>query len=147
MSDLNSNLPNSIINCVRNYFLTCNLFEGKNINIDGLAPNQNAFAIGTMPQDESIKTYIDKSTKRQYVFEISAAYTNSESQTQNAQNIAFFEKLSDWLYTNTKAKNLPQMPNGCTPLKIEAISGGYFDTEQNDTRIYVMQCRLIYLKK
>ncbi len=147
MSQTNNKTGESIISALRNYFLTSELLSGKNISIDGLPPRQDAFAIGTMPQDEAIKTYIDKSTKRQYVFELSASFTNDENQTQNAKNVAFFEQISDWLYNQTRSNNLPILPSGCKALKIEAVSGGYFDTEQNGIRIYVCQCRLTYFKK
>ncbi len=144
MSNTNGN---SIIGALRDYFNECELFDEKIVGVDGLPQKQNAYSIGTMPIDEVLKNYIDKSSLRQYVFELTASYPQADTQEQNTQNAAFFEAFSNWMYEQSKAKNFPLLPNGCTVHKIEAMSSGYFDAVKNDTRVYAIQCRVVYLKK
>ncbi len=141
------NDKSSIIGALREYFYNCPLFGNDVIGIDGLPQKEKAFSIGTMPVDEVLKYYYGKSSMRQYVFELVAAYPSADTQEQNTANAAFFEHFSNWLLQQNKAGNFPILPTGCTVQKIEALSSGYFETEKNDTRVYVMQCRIVYFKK
>ncbi len=142
-----SNSKTSIIQALRDYFNKCALLEDCALEIDGSLHNTKAFSIGTMPVDEVLKKYLGGSSLRQYVFELIASYPQADTQEQNAKNAAFFEEFSDWLCTQSSVGNLPILPDNCTARKIETLSNGYFQSDDNSTRLYAMQCRIVYFKK
>ncbi len=143
----NISVGTSIIEALREYFNNCELFDNAPIGIDGVPKKMKAFSIGTMPVDEVLKKYMGGSSLRQYVFELVATYPEADTEEQNAQNAAFFEEFANWLSEKTKANNLPHLPTGCTAKSMEAMSSGYFQGDDNNARIYVMQCRVVYFKK
>ncbi len=136
-----------ILSAVRNYLLQCPVFGEKRISVDGHAPNENSFNIGTMPQDEQLRAYIGGGALRQFVFEISKSEQTADTDEQNAKNAAVFETLSSYFIKQSQVKNLPVLPQGNTAHKIEAISSGYLEKQEQNTRIYIIQCRVLYTKK
>ncbi len=147
MSEANTNTHESIIESLRSYFLSCPLLTKERLCVDSAQQRQNAYSIGTMMSDEVMRMYLGKSSKRQYVFELLAFYTVADTEAQNAQNAAFFEHFAQWLDEQNKSGNLPLLPQRCKPIKLEALSGGYLETQNTDTKVYAMQCRLVYFKR
>ncbi len=136
-----------MLEAIRTYLLACPLFSNHRIGVDSVQSNETGYALGTMPMDEILRTYVSQSTMRQYVFEITASYLTADTDTQNMENAAAFEALSTWLSQQTKLRNFPTFPDDCTIKKIQAVSNGYFDSTKTSTRLYVMQCRIVYFKK
>ncbi len=136
-----------ILSAVRNYLLLCPVFGEKRIAVDSLMPNENSFSIGTMPQDEQLRAYIGGGALRQFVFEISKSESTADTDEQNAKNAAVFEQLSSYFKKQTQIKNLPLLPVGNSAHKIEAISSGYLEKHEQNTRIYIIQCRVLYTQK
>lgn len=138
---------NSIIQALREYFLACPLMGKERVSVDSLDTHALSYSVGTTPADEVLERYVSGSSMRQYVFELSAAFPAAESEAQAAENAAFFERLAAWLSAQTKARCFPALPIGCTARKIKAISSAYFDGMDADTRVYAIQCQLIYFQK
>ena len=139
-----------IIESVKNFILTCPyLTELAAVNVDFLPDSQDTYSIEEVPTNSVIKTYLDGSQERQYVFVFASRFHYSDETKNNIENSGFYEDFSDWLDEQTQNGILPIMRDGLTPTKIEAISSGYlFDISGDLSNArYQIQCRLIYDKE
>lgn len=99
-----------------------------------------------MPGNEWVKRYTNNAGIKQLVFVLASRYLFGEEILQQLGNIGFYDDFAAWLETQTLEKNLPTLPEGCTPMKIEATTGGYVMIPGTDTARYQIQCRLTYLR-
>lgn len=139
-----------IIESVKNFILTCPHLEGlAAVNVDFLPESPDTYSIEEVPTNSVIRTYLDGSQERQYVFVFASRFCYSDEARNNIENSGFYEEFSDWLDEQTKNGNLPIMRDGMTPTKVEAMSSGYlFDISGDLTNArYQIQCRLIYDKE
>ena len=139
-----------IIESVKNFILTCpHLAELARVNVDFLPDSPDTYSIEEVPTNSVIKTYLDGSQERQYVFVFASRFYYSDETKNNIENSGFYEDFSDWLDEQTQKGILPIMRDGLTPTKIEAISSGYlFDISGDLSNArYQIQCRLIYDKE
>ena len=140
----------TIVESVKDFILTCPLLDDlKRLNIDFLPEDPDTYSIEGIPAPEIIKTYLDGSTERQFVFVFAARLFYSEEVRNNIENSGFYEQFAEWLEEQTEAENLPQLSGGKTASKIEAMSSGYlYDIAGDLTNArYQIQCRLIYDKE
>ena len=136
-------MATTIIKALRDYFLTCPLMGDSKINVDYLPEKGIEYSIDTTPATEIVKQYVDGSSIRQYLFVI----RSGSDVLQNIANSGFYENFSDWLEHQSKTGNFPELPDGKTPIKIEAQSTGYLFTTGPDTGKYQIQCRILYLQE
>ena len=139
-----------IIESVKNFILTCPfLAELAKVNVDFLPESPDTYSIEEVPTNSVIRTYLDGTQERQYVFVFASRLYYSDEVKNNIENSGFYEDFSDWLDEQTKNGNLPVMREGLTPSKIEAMSSGYlFDISGDLSNArYQIQCRLIYDKE
>lgn len=140
----------TIIESVKDFILTCPLLaELKSLNIDFLPEDPDTYSIENIPAQEILKTYLDGSTERQFVFVFAARMFYSEEVRNNIENSGFYEKFAEWLEEQTEADNLPILTGGKTASKVEAMSSGYLYDIAGDlsNARYQIQCRLIYDKE
>ena len=139
-----------IIESVKNFILTCPcLAELAAVNVDFLPESTDTYSIEGVPVNSVLKTYLDGSQERQFVFVFASRFYYSDETRNNLENSGFYEAFSDWLDEQTKKGNLPVMREGLTATKIEAMSSGYlFDVSGDLSNArYQIQCRLIYDKE
>jgi hypothetical protein len=117
------------------------------INVDYLPEKGIEYSIDTTPATEIVKQYVDGSSIRQYLFVIRSVGDYGSDVLQNIANSGFYENFSDWLEHQSKTGNFPELPDGKTPIKIEAQSTGYLFTTGPDTGKYQIQCRILYLQE
>lgn len=140
----------TIIEAVKNFILNCpHLDELKKVNIDFLPSDPDTYSIEEIPSEPILKEYIDGSSDRQFVFVFASRMLWNDEVINNIQNSGFFEKFQNWLEECTENDILPQMAEGMTAYKIEAVSNGYlFDVNGNSQYArYQIQCRLLYEKE
>lgn len=140
-------MATTIIKALRDYFLTCPLMGDSKINVDYLPEKGIEYSIDTTPAAEIVKQYVDGSSIRQYLFVIRSVGDYGSDVLQNIANSGFYENFSDWLEHQSKTGNFPELPDGKTPIKIEAQSTGYLFTTGPDTGKYQIQCRILYLQE
>lgn len=136
-----------IIESVKKYIESCPLLEGfKRLCVDYLPETTDTYSIEGIPAQTVIRSYVDGSTERQFVFVFAARLFYSEEIRNNIENSGFYEAFADWLEEQSEAGSLPELPNGKTASKIEAMSSGYlFDISGDLSNArYQIQCRLIY---
>ena len=139
-----------IIESVKNFILTCPCLEELSaVNVDFLPESPDTYSIEEVPTNSVIQTYLDGSQERQFVFVFASRFYYSDETRNNIENCGFYEDFSDWLDEQTESGNFPQMRDGLTPTKIEAISSGYlFDVSGDLSNArYQIQCRLTYDKE
>lgn len=141
----------TIIEGIRQYIASCPLLSEipiseKNIDwTDGTKQNY-----GIVPDsDILLKGFISGggNGKRQYAFALQVRkFTTSD--VENLANSEFIERLQRWCDTQTKLKNFPEMPSGCTPTKITAENGFLFELDKNGkSGLYQLQFNLIYNRR
>lgn len=140
----------TIIESVKNFILNCPyLGELARVNVDFLPECPDTYSIEEVPTQTVIKRYLDGSSERQFLFTFAARLNYSDEVRNNIDNSGFFEDFANWLERCTEKDIFPEMSEGMTPSKIEAISSGYlFDVsgDLSNSR-YQIQCRLIYDKE
>lgn len=140
----------TIIESVRDYIKSCpHLAELAKINVDFLPDDPTTYSIEQTPTEPVIKKYMDGSTDRQFTFVFACRMYYSDEMMNNISNSGFFEKFQNWLYDNSENDILPQLDDGMTAERIEAISSGYlFDISGDLSNArYQIQCRLLYEKE
>lgn len=139
--------PNTIIEALYNYFIDCPLMGNRKLNVDYLPEHGVEYSIDTTPATEVVKWYVGGSSIRQYLFVIRSVEDYAPDVLQNLANSGFYENLAAWLEQQTRAGNLPVLPDGKEAQKIEAQSTGYLFTTGPDVGKYQIQCRLQYYQE
>lgn len=140
-------MADTIIESLRDYFLTCPLMGNCKINVDLLPESGMEYSIDPEQAAEILKKFVNGDTQRQYLFMIRSVNSYGSDVLQNMANSGFFEKFSAWLEKQTNLEKLPDLPIGKSPELIEAQSTGFlFKTSPNSGK-YQIQCRLIYLQR
>lgn len=140
-------MADTIIQALRDYFLTCPLMGNSKINVDFLPEKGVEYSIETTPATEIIRRYVGGASQRQYLFVIRSVNGYGPDVLQNIANSGFYENLADWLEQQTKVHNFPALPAGKKPQKIEAQSTGYLFTTGPDSGRYQIQCRILYYQE
>ena len=140
----------TIIESVTKFIMSCPfLTELAKVNVDFLPADPDTYSVEEVPSETIRKRYLDGSSERQFLFTFAARLNYSDEVRNNIDNSGFFEDFEDWLEECTDEEFFPDLKEGLTPLKIEAISSGYlFDVsgDLSNSR-YQIQCRLIYDKE
>ena len=140
----------TIIESVTKFIMSCPfLTELAKVNVDFLPADPDTYSVEEVPSETLRKRYLDGSSERQFLFTFAARLNYSDAVRNNIDNSGFFEDFEDWLEECTEKEFFPELKEGLTPLKIEAISSGYlFDVsgDLSNSR-YQIQCRLIYDKE
>lgn len=136
----------SIIKAIYNYFNDCPILNPESrINIDYLPDEAREYTIDTVPCNPVIKKYIDGSSKRRYLFIFASKEIYGDDFVQNADNLAFYEKLCDYIEEQSNAGILPILTEGESQ-RLEVLSSGYAINSEHQVARYQIQCQLIYLK-
>ena len=140
----------TIIESVTKFIMSCPfLNELAKVNVDFLPADPDTYSVEEVPSETIRKRYLDGSSERQFLFTFAARLNYSDEVRNNIDNSGFFEDFEAWLEECTDKEFFPELKEGLTPLKIEAISSGYlFDVsgDLSNSR-YQIQCRLIYDKE
>ncbi len=140
-------MTKTIIESVRDYILTCPYLDTlKRLNINFL---DNGYSIEEVPISPVVKSYIDGSSERQFVFTFATRFEYNEEVKNNIDNSGFFEKFEQWLEESQSNGNLPELPDGMTASSIEINSNGYLYGIDNNMAYarYQIQLRLLYDKE
>lgn len=137
----------SIIESLYRYFLDCPLLDGKNINIDYLPADQKEYSIEPTPVTPIIKQYTNGSSIRQYQFIFGSREFYSPDVLENLANSSFYEQFAGWLEQQSRAGKLPVLPDGRSPMSMEALTPGYLFYGDTSNAKYQIQCKLTYYQE
>lgn len=134
------------IEAVEKYFSACPLLvDYGGIHVDYLDEDVQSYSINPyLTGSLTVKKYTDGGEIRQYPFYFESTEPYSRSDIDTRKNSAWYEKFSDWLDSQNKAGNLPEIDGA---IKIEILSDGYLTDASQDVAVYQMQLRLLYYRK
>jgi len=142
----NTSAIKPIVECVRDWILTCPLIDDFNsLTVDYQEDGIDSFTIETVPCDTIVKRYVNGSSIRRYEFNISSVQAFTQEILDQISNSFFFERLSDWM-ENCSGDNLPQLGSSKLVQDVTAITNGYMISSDQTTARYMIQCRLTYLQ-
>lgn len=134
----------SMIQSVRDYFLTYSGMADALIHVDALGSTPIEYAVIPAPGPRKVEEYLDGKTKREYPFLIQSVFSTAD-EAERIENSGFYETLADWLEEQTEAGNLPTLDAGKTAESIEAVTWGFvYEQGESGTGIYQITCKLVY---
>ena len=141
----------TVLEALFDYFSGCPLMSDNRLNIDYLPEDTGEagveYAIGTAPTGEVVYRYTNGGARCRYAFTISSVNDYGPDEAQNMLNSGFYEALAKWLHRQTRARNLPELPEGLIPRSIRAIGPGYLYQPDVNAGKYQIQCDLEYYRK
>lgn len=133
----------TILDGIREYFLSCNFLKDGVLNVDYL-PHDVGYSMEPMPTEPIIKKYVDGGALKQFQFLFCSREPWGNDTITNIENNGFYEELSQWIENNNIKRFLPNLGNAREPQRIEVLTSGYLMGNTEDTAIYQIQLRLIY---
>lgn len=141
-------MNSTIIQALFNWFDGCGILSPNyNLGVDNLGEDAQQYCIEVVPCKPVLTKYADGSSKNQYLFIFASREFYSEDECNNMKNLEFYERLEEWIESQDISGNLPQLPEGHTPQRIEVLSSGYVMDNDTKTARYQIQCRLKYIKQ
>lgn len=135
----------SIAKILRNYFAECTLLQNGKLNFDYLGIEPVEYTIETVPTEPILKKYVDGSTIRQYPFVFASRESFGADVWGNIDTADFYEKLSNWVETQSNLRNLPNFDEEYRySISLEVTSSGYVFQEDTDNARYQIQLVLKY---
>lgn len=135
----------TIIKSVREFFETCPAVQDRIVNLENLGENAAEYCIETVPCDTILKSYVDGSARKQYLFVFAGREVFGED-IDNQSNAEFYEAVEKWIDEQNRQGNLPILPGSLEAQKLQVLTNGYvFDSDETKAR-YQIQCKLIYYK-
>lgn len=133
-----------MIKAIKEYIEKYEHIEKGRVNNDYLGEGPTEYSIEPTPIDPVIEEYIDGSGGRyQFAFVFASRESYGQDVIQNMLNSKFYEDFSNWIRSENKKGNLPNI-EGIE--SIECTSTPYAYQTSIDTARYQMQMRIIYEK-
>lgn len=140
----------TILQGIRDYFLSCPLMTENRINVDYLPEDANEgveFSIDATPSTDVVTPYGDGGADCQYQFVFRSINAYGPDIWQSIANHGFYEALAKWMREQTRKHAFPEMPEGMVPKSIEPTTTAYLFGMGASTGRYQIQCRLSYYRK
>ena len=109
------------------------------VYVDYLSETPSVYGINIVPTNPWVRKYVDGGGVKQVTFVFrSLAFFGGTDILTNIDNIAFYQRLAEWL-----EETRPTIPGW---IKVEPLTEGYiFDvSEGKDKASYQIQCRVLY---
>lgn len=139
----------SILEGLRSYLAECPLLAEipvKDRHVNWTAADRQNYGIFTDSNESIGAPYINGTQEMLYTAQINVRKI-ADSDVRRLEASAWIERLQFWLADQTKAGNLPEMPQNCTPTEIEATNAGLLDTDATGGKgTYMVQIALTYTK-
>lgn len=139
-----------IIDSIRDYIKQCPFLEEFNnairVNVNYLDSEIDTYSIEEVPTQPIIKRYVNGDTLRQYDFIFTSKEPYGSDVFQNIENSGFYEKLADWIETNSDNDIFPILKKGMEATDVSVTTTGYAFSVTEDTAQYQIQLKLKYMK-
>lgn len=134
----------TIIEGIQKFIKKCPALKNGRINIDFLGEEPIRYVVSAVPCKPMIKKYVGGGAIKQYLFVLASRERFGSDVCENLSNSGFYEAVSEWIEEQNSKRNMPNMPEGKRPLRMEVLSSGYLFDDAGDTAQYQMQLRLVY---
>ncbi|MCL2311165.1 MAG: hypothetical protein FWC41_01560 [Firmicutes bacterium] len=118
------------------------------LKFDFLGADNNSCSISPIPEDTTIKTYIDGTKVKQYSFALQSSFSVSENTDMiNIENMKVLRSWQDWLSEQNGIKNFPDFGENCEIYKLEVLSNPQMSQFfENGIATYQFFLRLEYIE-
>lgn len=140
-------MVNSIIEGLDQYFRKCPLLKDGVFRVDTMGPEPIEYELETGITTPVIKTYLDGSSVRQYMFNFNSKDYYSMDRVQMIQNSTFYEHFCNWVEEQSFLENLPEMPEGCEAQALTVLTPGFMLDATTENAFYQVQLQLQYFKE
>jgi len=113
------------------------------INANWLSNDKNNYSIDKIPTYSVVTKWISGVEIHKDVYSFRSRLGYSSNEVNNLQNIGFFEKFEDLIYSNNKEGILPNI-NGIE--KIECLNCGTLNNAETNTAEFDIQIQITYRK-
>lgn len=137
----------TVIEAVRDFIKTYPELAGNQLNVDFLPPDAAAYSVDVVPVKSVIKLYMDGSSLRQFAFVLACRTYWGADIRQQISNLSFFEGFEEWMDSQNRARNFPQLGEGRTVRKMEVTTSGYVFAPGTDLARYQIQGNITYFQK
>lgn len=137
----------NIMEQVRKFLRTYPPLSNDKINVDFLPADARSYSIEVVPAQEIVRSYVDGSSVRQFLFVLASREFYGEKIRQQLDNLGFYQDFSYWMQVQTRTGNLPNLGEKREATAIEATTSGYAFQVDTDKARYQIQCRLEYLQR
>jgi hypothetical protein len=132
---------------VRSFIRTYPPLAENKLNVDFLPADARSYSVEAIPANDVLKTYLDGSTVRQFLFVLASRESYGGEVLQQLENLGFYEAFATWLYQQNLKKNFPALREGKMVTKIEATTPGYALSTGEDKARYQIQCRMEFMQR
>lgn len=136
----------SIISAVKEFLLTCPLFDEIPITIDYLPSSATEAAIEAVPVPYTVKQYTDGSKICRYQFIVALRFPWFADENEGLLCSRWFEDFSNWLDSQTEANILPILPEGLKAINMYATPNRFGVDGKNSSGRYQMVCQMTFFK-
>lgn len=138
----------TILGYLRDYFREFPGLAGERLDIDCLAEKPDSYSIDAVPCEPVVKTYLDGSAVRRYLFTISSRSYFGTDLAQQEKNLAFFENLGIWLEKRQEVRRFPRLGAGRKVRRLSVVSSAYpYIISEAGVARYQIQLQLEYLQE
>lgn len=118
--------------------------EDKKILADFLDDEVGSYTLEVIPTELLYRTYRDGGYIEQRVFQFGSREYYDDSNNQNIDNLAFYDKIVEIIRNNNKQHVLPDIEG---IQEIECLNNGAIQNEEEGKAKYVIQIRILILKE
>ena len=137
----------SIMERIREYIAVCPFLDSTApLTLDDITDGKRTYSIMSVPQSQPIPDVLGN-LKITMSCEFGLREIVSDDKSR-ANNIRFLENFNHWIWENNYNGVYPDLPDGCTGLKIEVADSGYLmDTDAGrQTGVYISLLKFTYRK-
>lgn len=140
-------IVNSIMEGLTDYFLKCPFLKDGVFRVDALGSEPVEYALESAITSPIIRTYVDGSSIRQYLFNFNSREAYSMDRIMAIQNESFYEDFCNWVEEQSRLGNLPEMPKGCEAQALTVLAPGFMLDAGMENAFYQVQLQLQYFKE
>lgn len=138
----------TITEALRDYLGKFPGLSGGVMHVDFLPPDARGYTIDSVPAEPVLKTYMDGSSRRQFLFQVASREYFAPDVGNQTGNMAWFEAFQSWIEDKSLRRDFPQLGQGQTCKSIEIVSTAYpFSVSEDGMARYQVQMKLTYLQE
>ena len=119
--------------------------SGGVMHVDWLPAEAQAYTVDSVPAEPVLKTYMDGSSRRQFLFQVASRAFFAPDVENQAGNMGWFEAFAQWVEAWNLRRDFPDLGPGRKCRAMEILSTAYpFSVSEDGMARYQIQMRLIY---